>query len=117
VVRQNPLAKIGAIGGLALMLIPGEVKAFIVGVNIPGHDSPSFTSYLEYIRAIFKFALQAGIALTTLMIIYAGIRYMSSQGNQSALNDAKDITIGALSGLAMLALVALLCSVLGLPVL
>ncbi len=98
----------------------GATRAFALdlGVCIPdgkGGQTCNVTSYLDYIRVVFKFALEAGVALTVLMIIYGGIIYLTSQGNPSALNSAKDIIIGSLSGLAMLALVVLILTFLGMP--
>ena len=81
-----------------------------VGVAIPGSGN-KFASYTAYIAAVFKFSLQLGIVLTTLMIIYAGYKYMTSQGNPTALNEAKDIIVGSLSGFAMLVLIYLILNV------
>lgn len=81
-----------------------------VGVAIPNAGN-KFAGYGGYIAAVFKFAMQLGIILTTLMIIYAGYKYMTSQGNPTALNEAKDIIIGSLSGFAMLLLIYLILNV------
>lgn len=104
---------------MALVFWSSSAYALELGVCIPkkgGGETCEVTSYVDYIRVVFKFALEAGVALTVLMIVYGGILYMTSQGNQSALNSAKDIIVGSLSGLAMLALVVLILTVLGMPV-
>ena len=70
---------------------------------------------LIMLSSIFSFALKLGAALTALMIIYAGYKYMTSQGNPTATGEAKEIIIGSLSGFAMLLLIYLLLNVLGFP--
>jgi len=82
------------------------------GVDIPETPKSSVTDFDTYIKAILKFANTAGVALATLMLIYAGYKYMTSQGNPTAINEAKDIIIGSLSGLALLLLTSLILNVL-----
>lgn len=84
------------------------------GVAIPEHGT-SFVDFMDYIGAVFDFSLKLGVALTALMLIFAGYKYMTSQGNPSALNEAKDIMIGSLSGFIMLLLVYLILTVYNLP--
>jgi hypothetical protein len=81
------------------------------GVEIPGHSGNTFADFNAYIKAVFAFSLKLGVALTALMLIYAGYKYMTSQGNPTALNEAKDIMIGSLSGFIMLLLVYLILNV------
>lgn len=100
-----------AIFGLFLAM---PVKAIEVGIGIPdenGNTVTKFDDYGKYIEAIYDFALRLGAVLTILMLIYAGYRYMTSQGNPSAINDAKDIIIGSLSGFALLLLVYLILKI------
>lgn len=100
-----------------LLLSPNIAKAIEVGVGIPdgkGGTTTSFTSYVVYIKTIFSFAMKLGAALAVLMILYAAIKYITSQGNTSATNEAKDIIIGSLSGFAMLLLIYLILNVIGL---
>ncbi len=91
------------------------------GVGIPtGIDEDgnivtktNYESFMDYMASLFSFALKLGAALTALMIIYAGYKYLTSQGNTSATGEAKEIIIGSLSGFAMLLLIYLLLNVLG----
>lgn len=97
----------------ALICSPVSVFAVETGVAIDGKTS--FTGgYNEYISAVFSYSMKVGIVLTTLMIIYAGFKYMTSQGNPTALNEAKDIIVGSLSGFALLLLVYFVLNVLNL---
>lgn len=100
----------------AVVLIPTTAFAVTTGLNIPGgKENNTYDSYIDYMGAIFSFAMKAGAVLTTLMIIYAGYKYLTSQGNPTALGEAKDIIIGSLSGFAMLLLIYLILTVLQLP--
>jgi len=83
-----------------------------VGVSIPGTSGNSFT-YNSYVSAILKYSIRLGFALATLMLIYAGIKYLTSQGNQTQINDAKEIMFGAIIGFAILLLVNVILGFLG----
>ena len=83
-----------------------------VGVEIPGTKGNSFT-YNSYVSAILKYSIRLGFALATVMLIYAGIKYLTSQGNQTQINDAKEIMIGAIIGFAILLLVNVILGFLG----
>ena len=96
------------------LLLPARVFAVDVGVESPGHGT-SFADFSAYIFAVFSFALKLGAILTTLMVIYAGYKYMTSQGNPTGINEAKDIMIGSITGFAMLLLVYFILNILGLP--
>ncbi|MEK9155848.1 MAG: hypothetical protein AAB360_00905 [Patescibacteria group bacterium] len=85
-----------------------------IGVGIPGSSRTSYT-YATYIADMYGFALKLGSALAVLMIIYAGYRYITSAGNQTAIGEAKEIFLGAILGLATLWLVKLILSFLALP--
>lgn len=85
-----------------------------IGVDIPGTDTSSISGYSDYVKAIYKFSFTAGSALTILMLIYAGYKYLTSQGNQQAVNEAKDIIIGSLSGFALLFVIYLIVTILNL---
>ncbi len=103
-----------AIGGDATGESPAEdssEKGIGIGVPIPGQSEP-INSYLDYMKAILNFAKNLGIALTVLMLIFAGYKYMTSQGNPTAIGEAKDITVGAISGFALLFIVYLILNIL-----
>lgn len=91
-------------------LLIEQAHAVDTGVAIPGGGT-SFSNFLAYVNAVFTFSLKLGVALTSLMLIYAGYKYMTSQGNPTAINEAKDIMIGSLSGFIMLLLVYLILNV------
>ena len=79
-----------------------------VGVGFPGGPNTG-TDYTfpTYVKAIYAFSMKAAIALCTLMIIFAGYKYMTSRGESGSINEAKDILFSTLMGAAMLMLVVL----------
>lgn len=91
-------------------LIP-KAYAVSVGVEIPGRSGNDYT-YSTYMSAIFSYAIKIGFALAVLMTIYAGYKYMMSQGNQTQISEAKEIFIGAVIGYVMLLLIELILNVL-----
>lgn len=72
-------------------------------------------SYGGYVHAIYGFALTLGGTLTALMIIYAGYVYMTSQGDNTKINTAKDIFMGTLLGFVLLLTLGMVLDFLGLP--
>ena len=87
---------------------------FGVAIALPGHDK-DFTGYSDWIKAFYTFSIRLGGVLTILMLIFAGYKYMTSQGNPTAINEAKDILIGSLSGYALLLLVSLILNLIKVP--
>jgi hypothetical protein len=65
----------------------------------------SFSTWGDYLGAVYRFAEYIGFALATLMIVYAGIMYVTSQGDSGKISTAKEYVIGALVGMALLYLV------------
>lgn len=84
-----------------------------VGVPIPGSSSTNYT-YHAYVSAIYSWSITIGSSLATLMVIYAGIKYLLSQGNPTQIGEAKEIAIGAVLGMILLLLAGLILKVLGL---
>ena len=92
-----------------------SVQQGLTGVEIPGQAGP-ITSYKEYVTSMLGFAKNLGLILAILMLIYAGYKYMTSQGNPTAISEAKEITIGALTGFVLLFLVYLITNILGVAI-
>jgi len=113
--QQISILYYGAINLFTFIFIAFSAKAAELGVPIPGSNGTSEASYGEYIESAYGFAMKLGIGLTTLMVIYAGYKYMTSQGNPTAINEAKDIIVGSLSGFALLLLIYWVLDLLDLP--
>lgn len=88
-------------------------KAYAVETGVAIGGKTSFKDYNSYIKAIFNWGLKLGFALCVLMFIYAGVKYIISQGNQTALNDAKDLMTNTVIGFVMLVLVYVIMKILG----
>lgn len=95
------------------MEIISKVHAFNTGIKIGGKDS--FDDWGDYVGTFVNYALIIGMALAILMILYAGIRYITSQGNSTALSDAKDIMTGAILGFLVLFLIKYILGTLNIP--
>ncbi|MFA5926697.1 MAG: hypothetical protein WCT32_05690 [Patescibacteria group bacterium] len=85
-----------------------------VEVGLPPSSGRTSYTYKEYVEAIYNFSIGLGTSLATLMIVYAGYKYLTSAGNQSAIGDAKEIATGALLGLAVLILIKFILNFIGL---
>lgn len=84
-----------------------------VGVSIPTDPTKSKYTYSCYVKTVYDFSLVIGAFLVTIMIIYAGVKYITSQGSQNQINDAKDIILGTLLGFAILVIIKLILNILG----
>lgn len=66
----------------------------------------------EYVQELYKWSIGAGIALAVIMLIYAGYTMVTSAGDPSKVGFAKEVIVGSLSGLALLAGAALVLNLL-----
>lgn len=57
-----------------------------------------------YVRAILEFSQKVGGAVVVLMVVYAGLIYVTSRGDSAKLTAAKDRVIGAVLGYLILIL-------------
>ncbi|MFA4831360.1 MAG: pilin, partial [Patescibacteria group bacterium] len=62
-----------------------------------------FGNIAEFIRYIYKYSMIAGITISILMIIVAGLQYVTSAGEQTKITSAKKRISGAIMGLVLLA--------------
>ena len=95
--------------------IINSAYAVNVGIKIPGTDTTEFT-FNDYVSAWADFAIDLGMILATLMIVFVGFIYLTSEGDSTKISTAKGYLLGALMGLAILVLLKLLLFVLGTPV-
>lgn len=64
-----------------------------------------FDSIGEFVVNLFQIALILGSVMTFLYLVWGGIQWITSGGNQEAAKGAKDKITDAVIGLALLALV------------
>jgi hypothetical protein len=69
-----------------------------------------------YLRSFYYWAVGVAILASVIMIIYAGYKYTMSQGDPSDINDAKEIIVSTLVGLALLLLSFTILRLLGINV-
>lgn len=98
----------GAIGSFFVFLMPMIAFAqtqITISSNFPGkYDAvTSATDPGAFIANFYQFALIIGGILAFGVIVYGGIKYMSSGGNPSAASEAKEWIEAALLGLLLLA--------------
>ena len=86
-----------------------------VGVCIPneaGGCTEQFT-YQTYVKAFYGYAIRLGSALAALMIAYSGYLYLTSQGDTTKLNKAKEIFMGSFLGFIILITISLILNWIG----
>lgn len=117
----TPGAPTGTAGGTGTATTaPAADPGVGVGVSFPNGStdnaiqSGSSYNYVKYVSQIYGFAMKAAIALSILMVVYAGYKYLTSRGDSSAINEAKDILVSTLMGAALLMLVILVGNIAGL---
>lgn len=66
-----------------------------------------------YLNDIYKWSIGVAAGLAVIMLLYAGYSYATSGGNADTINQAKEIIVGAIAGLVLLILAALILRALG----
>lgn len=66
----------------------------------------------SYVTNLYKWSIGAGTALAIIFIIYAGYIMITSAGNTTRVGEAKEIIVGTLTGLALLAAASLVFNLL-----
>lgn len=96
--------------------VPAPVTGGTVGVTTatPQEKGEFFGGTLkEYLENLYVWSIGIAGMLAIIMLMYAGYQYASSMGNPDQVNQSKEIIVGALAGLALLILAALLLKSLG----
>lgn len=70
--------------------------------------------YSTYVHDFYIYSLRLGLALAGIMIMYSGFLYLTSQGDTTKLNKAKEIFTGAALGFFLLISVYAILNFLGL---
>lgn len=74
---------------------------------------PGATNLTTYLPLVYKWALGIAAGLAILMLTWAGFSYATSEGNPDKINEAKEVIVGAISGLVFLMLAYLILQALG----
>jgi len=78
-----------------------DLEADYPGVGGSAIESVS-TTLPEYVKYVFNFAIWIAGALSLFFLVYGGFLYLTSAGNPSKMQDAKDQIIASLLGIAIL---------------
>ncbi|MFA6082561.1 MAG: hypothetical protein WC773_04090 [Patescibacteria group bacterium] len=70
------------------------------------------TSLSDWVTKFVTWATTIGISVAALMILYAGVEYINSGGNETKIKGAKDRVIGTLLGIIILLLIGTIMRVL-----
>jgi len=84
-----------------------------VGICLGGGNTCQY-NYSTYVHDFYIYSLRLGLALSGVMIMYSGFIYLTSQGDTTKLNKAKEIFTGAIVGLFLLMSVYAILQFLGL---
>lgn len=80
-------------------------KGSTLKVAIPGYKpedtTTGKTNIAQYVKAIYEFAVAITALLAVIMIMIAGVRWMTAMGNQSQLDSAKTMILNSLIGLIL----------------
>jgi len=97
------------------LILVNKAYAVTVGVPFPWTEGRTNYSFNSYVYALLNFSISMGFVLSGLMIVYGGIKYILSQGNQTQTSDAKDVLISALIGFSLLLLIKMILNTLNIP--
>jgi len=76
-------------------------KVFAQPNTIPTEFGPA-SDIGGFVSAVLTWVVPVVGTLATVMFIYAGYLYMTSQGNQDQISQAKDIIVGVIAGILLL---------------
>ena len=93
-----------------------KVQAALPSPSLSENDLRNATDVGDFISKLYPWAIGFGVGLASLVMIYAGYIYVTSQGNPDSTKTAKDLIVGALVGLALIILAGMILrSVVGIP--
>jgi len=78
------------------------------GSLIPTIALADTSDFQTYVSGFYTYGVGVAASLAVLMTVYGGYKYMTSQGNTDATQEAKTIIGSALAGLALLLLANLI---------
>ena len=89
---------------VALVSLPFALAthAATISMNIPGNTPNSTSTPGAFVANFYQFALMVAGILAFGVIVYGGVKYMTSAGNPSGQGDAKEWIEAALLGLLLL---------------
>lgn len=84
------------------LVLMAHATNITVSTSVPGMPANSASTPGAFVAGLYQFALMIAGVLAFGVIIYAGVKYMTSAGNPSGQGDAKGWIEAALIGLLLL---------------
>lgn len=78
-----------------------DVSTILYSLEAPLGDTYYVTNLNEYIVLIYKFSVSAAAILATIVIMFGGLSWAASAGNEQRITSAKETIIGAIVGLIL----------------
>lgn len=78
-----------------------DVATLLYPLEAPLGDTYYVTNLNEYIVIVYKFAVSAAAILATIVIMFGGLSWAASAGNEQRITSAKETIIGAIVGLIL----------------
>ncbi len=76
--------------------------AYEVEIGLPGMATKSFSDPGQYVKYLFIFGLSLAAFLAVGAITFGGVKYMLAGASIGSVQQAKDLIIGALTGIVLL---------------
>ncbi len=77
-----------------------------------GSGNTEFSGFQDYVNVIMPKIIPIGVALAVMMLIYAGIQYVTSQGDPNKIGTSKNIIVSTIIGLVMLLMASYILDIL-----
>lgn len=85
-------------------------------LGLPFQGTGHYATFGDYFTALVTFLVEIAGSLAVIVIVYAGLLYIRSQGKAEQISQAKELAAGALTGLALLLLIRFIVPTLNLTV-
>jgi hypothetical protein len=87
-------------GGTESMGFCTPIGASVTAVKFAGKDR--FAHIADFIKYIYRYGIVIGIVISTIMVIVAGIQWMTSAGGSDGITSAKKKITGSIVGITLL---------------
>ena len=85
----------------------GSGSTTVGGLNYgAGAGNTSFSGFQDYMNTVLPWIMSIGVALSILMIVYGGFKYITSQGQPDQLTAAKNIIFSTIIGFILLVMMS-----------
>ncbi len=91
-----------------IVAVEAQTITFKPQVDVPGFGTKTFgdtgsTQYIaQYVAAIYKYGISIGAILATVVLMAAGLMWLTSGGSQEKIGQAKNYISGSIIGLVLL---------------